>query len=116
VTHYAQLSGRGIAGDASSLQSAFGELGPVLDELQRAAPTDIKTDVDRFVVFLRDYTDVLSKYGFDYSRVESEGTPDEKAKLNGGDPTQISSINNIQHFVRDHCTNVTLPSDFSDFS
>jgi hypothetical protein len=116
VTNYAALSGRGVGSDAANLRSAFGSIGSVLGDLERLAPTEIKADVDRLTAFLRDYATVLNKYGFDFGRLEQEATADEKAKLDRGDPAEIKSINTIQQFVRSNCTNVTLPSDFSDFS
>ena len=113
ISHYTALSGRGVR--EGDLQSAFEEIGPVLSDLERQAPAEVRTDVDRLTADLRSYADVMRKYGYNYERIQREATPEEQAKL-GGDPASVTSINNIQRFIRDKCSDASLPPEFSDFS
>lgn len=91
-------------GDPAAFRTYWGEYVNFLNKAHAAAPADIKVDWDTYSRFMVGrFTPVLQKYGFDASKAQREGAPDEKALFEGPDETTGKAFDRILAYESEVC-------------
>lgn len=105
--HVVEFTGVGVGVEPEQMRAASERLLPALDELDEAAPAEIRDELHETTAFLREYYDILSRYGYDFDRLLQEGSADEQAALNSAGT--VAAFEEVVRHAESECPDVNVP-------